>query len=144
MVRKADNPELLTNFGLWIRNNCAPSTELTLTNLDYFIKNRGINPNILILFEEKCKMDKLHYGQMQLFKNLDEIIRTAAPLLGYDYWGFYLLQLPEYSPEEGMLLNGEEITVDQLINHINGYVPVVAPFLANDWYDPKFLHKRIN
>ena len=137
MVRQADNVEFLSDFSQWIRDECADSDELTLTDLDYVFKNRKYM--IMFALEEKCYMEKMRYAQMRTFKEIDQMLRIAAPRIGYTYWGFYLIQFSETLPISGAFLNGNKITIEQLINHLNCYKKFCRPLTENDWRDSRFL-----
>ncbi len=140
MVRQADNAEFLSDFSQWIRDECADSNELTVTDLDYVIKNR--NRMIMFVLEAKCYMKKMHYGQMRTFIQIDKMLRRSASLIGYTYWGFYIVQFPETLPAPGMLLNGNKITANQFIDHMNCYKRFCRPLTENDWYDDRFLARK--
>ena len=118
MTRKANDKQRMTPFSHWIRKWCKDSRlGLSVTNLDFVVAE--YKQKKIFLLEEKQHMSDLHYAQKQTFILLDKILKAGAPAVGYEYWGFYLLQLPEKHPVEGMKLNYKLITSEELKCHMD-------------------------
>lgn len=118
MTRKANDISRFTQFSMWIRKWCKDSKDgLSLTNLDYVVIE--YRKKKFFLLEEKQYMSNLKPGQKIIFKLLDNFMKNNIDFDGYEYWGFYLIQLPEELPGNGMKLNYKPITSEELKNHID-------------------------
>jgi hypothetical protein len=141
MTRQLENEGFGTPFGEWIRKNCKDSkcnqdgTEaLTVSNIDYVLYDYKMNA--MMLLEEKHGIQtEIPYGQRCIYRKLDEIIRLYALRQNKDipepyqfkFWGTYVLNMDGGLPHDGMLLNGQPITVQQLIDHLNFHQQAVKP-----------------
>jgi len=149
MTRQLEHEGFGTPFGKWIRQNCKSSTgndeALVVSNLDYVLYD--YRTKHLMLLEEKFGLyTPLAIGQLNVFKQLDECLRRSMlwqndhqissgegqppapdPKFRLKYWGFFVLNLEGGLPHDGMLLNGEAITIEQLIRHLNFHEQVVGP-----------------
>ncbi len=124
-MRAVINSDQFTPFGLWIRQYVRP--DISVTNLDYVFEDyRGKQ---IMLVEEKQHQGTLHKGQRLTFKLLDEILREKCQEFDYGYWGFFLLVFKARTtmPGPGMTLNGVEITVEDLLLHLNFITPICPP-----------------
>jgi hypothetical protein len=133
-MRTAKNREQFTPFSLWLQEYCR--SDLSITNLDFVIedyKNRKI-----MLLEEKQYGGRLHHAQCLTFDVVDYACTMAAKSKDYDYWGFFLLQLPENASMigPGIMLNGRVITAEQLQAHIN-FAAKAAPRYRFPWMEKK-------
>jgi hypothetical protein len=131
-MRTAKNKEQFTPFSLWLQEYCR--SDLSITNLDFVIedyKNRKI-----MLLEEKQYGGRLHHAQCLTFDVVDYACTMAAKNKGYDYWGFFLLQLPENASMvgPGIRLNGKVITSEKLQAQIN-FVENVVPRYCFPWME---------
>ena len=116
MTRKANDKKRFTPFSRWIRKWCKDSGDgLSLTNLDYIITD--FKQEKMFLLEEKQYMSDLKTGQKIIFKIVNEYLKKNTN--GYEYWGFYLIQLPKELPGIGMKLNYKPITKEELKKHID-------------------------
>jgi len=107
-----------TPFSKWIRTHCKdPKYGLVVTNLDYVFND--YKQKKVMLIEEKQYGGCLHYGQKEVIRLLNSVLEKTSSALGYEYWGFYLLQFNGDGPETGMKLNGVAISEDDLIAHLN-------------------------
>jgi hypothetical protein len=126
-MRTAKNREQFTPFSLWLQEygRC----DLSITNLDFVIEDYKAKK--LMLLEEKQYEGRLHHAQCLTFDILDYTCTHAAERRGYDYWGFYLLQMPANASMvgPGILLNGREITVEALRDHINFKAKAAPPYI---------------
>jgi hypothetical protein len=136
-MRNAKNREQFTPFSLWLQEYCRD--DLSITNLDFVIEDYK-NKKIMLL-EEKQYGGKLHHAQCLTFDVVDQACTYAAKKQRYDYWGFFLLQMPEKAsmPGPGILLNGISITVEQLQGHIN-FTAKAAPRYKFPWMDKIGVH----
>lgn len=126
IMRKPQRKEDFTPFGLWIPENCKSSRDgLSVSNLDYVFED--FKKKRLMLVEEKRYNGALYHAQRLTFKVLDKMLRQVARSHGYDYWGFYLVVLAKELPEDGVRLNGNPVSVDQLIKHLNFEVKACDP-----------------
>jgi hypothetical protein len=119
-MRSVLNSEQFTPFGLWIRQYLRKSGNgLSVTNLDYVFED--FHNKKIMLVEEKQSGGDLHKAQRFTFRAVDQCLRQAAPQSGYEYWGFYIVQLPSGCDMvgPGVRLNGMEVTVEQLVKHLN-------------------------
>lgn len=133
-MRKANNKEQFTPFGLWLQEYVR--NDLSITNLDFVLedyKNKKI-----MLFEEKQCLGKMHRAQMLTFNVLDYALFKMSEKWSYDYWGFFLLVLPRGAtmPGPGMTLNGLQITSEQLQDHLNFNVKFCNGYQFPWWTDP--------
>jgi len=123
MTRPVYDEKRLTPFGLWIRRTCRNSKlGLSVTNIDYEIEDfRDRDRKRIMLVEEKQYMGKLHYGQAMHFMRLDQAERLLAEREGFEYRGFFLVQLSAESPENSdlILVNGVEVSEEGLRRFIN-------------------------
>lgn len=117
-MRSVGDSGQFTPFGLWLRSYL-PQKGFSITNLDYVIENYVLKK--LLLLEEKQRAGRLHHAQKLTFDVLDQALSYAASVLGYDYWGFYVLTFPKEAtmPGPGMTLNGRLITNEQLVDHLS-------------------------
>jgi hypothetical protein len=131
-MRVAKNREQFTPFSLWLQEYCR--NDLSITNLDFVIEDYKAKK--IMLLEEKQYGGKLHHAQCLTFDVVDCACTRAAKSRGYDYWGFFLLQMPENAsmPGPGILLNGIPITVEQLQSHIN-FIAQAVPRYRFPWMD---------
>lgn len=114
MLRPVRHPENFTPTGLWIRDHLSP--HMGVTNLDYVLHRQQGNRHLVQMIEEKRYRARLTPSQERTFRLLDEILK-GYPYV--DYWGFHLLQLKKELPEDGAWLNGQPITVAELIKQGN-------------------------
>jgi hypothetical protein len=118
MTRAANDIARFTPFSRWVRKYCKDSKKgLSLTNLDFIMVE--YKQKKVFMLEEKQYMSDLKTGQRIIFQLVDGVFREHFQRIGYDYWGFFLIQLPKERPEEGMKLNYKEITSEQLKQHID-------------------------
>jgi hypothetical protein len=85
--------------------------------MDYVIDQYKMRK--LMIVEEKRFEAELANAQKQIIALMDHAFRQYLPTIGYEYWGFYLLQLDAEIPEQGSRLNGQILTVQDLIRHLN-------------------------
>jgi hypothetical protein len=119
-VRDVLNQSQFTPFGLWIRQYLKDSRKgLCVTNLDYVVED--FKRNRIMLLEEKQSGGVMHRGQAMTFRVLDYAMARRSEKLGYEYWGFYVLQFPPKAtmPGPGMTLNNQSITCEELQSHLN-------------------------
>lgn len=127
-MRSVLNEDQFTPFGLWIRQYLRPSGDgLSVTNLDYVIEDYK-NKKIMLL-EEKQNNGNIHRAQFLTFEVVDYALSQRALRSNYEYWGFYVLRFKNGAtmPGPGMMLNGCEITVEQLTDHLNFRVKHCEP-----------------
>jgi hypothetical protein len=84
----------------------------------------------LMLLEEKQNGGVVHHAQRLIFALLDRTLRLAAPEVGYDYWGCYVLRFAAGAtmPDTGMTLNARLVTAEQLQAHLNFEQRLCAPW----------------
>lgn len=116
-MRKANNKEQFTPFGIWLQEYVR--NDLSITNLDFVIEDYKAK-KIMLLEEKQCS-GKLHPAQLLTFNVIDYALFNMAKKWSYDYWGFFVLILPQDAtmPGPGMTLNGYQITAEQLQDHLN-------------------------
>lgn len=128
-MRQVNDESQFTPFGLWIREYV--NKKFSVTNLDYVIEDyRGKN---VMMVEEKQNGGKLHTAQCLTFEVLDKALADNAPIQGYTYWGFYVVQMPRGHTfiGPGVKLNGKSVTVEQLQRHLNFEKQIVGPHMFN-------------
>lgn len=116
-MRRANNKEQFTPFGLWLQEYVR--TDLSITNLDYVVEDYK-NKRIQLVEEKQCG-GVVHRAQLLTFNVMDAIFDRAAKAHGYDYWGFFVLRMPSGAtmPGPGMTLNDKVITCEQLAAHLD-------------------------
>ena len=131
MTRRMFDPTRGTPLGQWFRDNLRLSRSgLCITNLDYAFEDFRNRPSRkLMIIEEKQHMAELAIGQKLTFAVLDALLREGANVFpNVEYWGFYLLQMENTTPDDGgALLNGSNISTEQLIAHLNFDVKFCEP-----------------
>jgi len=149
MTREAIHAEEFTPFGLWVKEKLRDSRRakngraagLCVTNLDYVFES--FKPiaatharRCIMLVEEKQNGASLQTGQQLTFHLLDKALRIAMPQLNYDYWGFYLLSFSGLgtspSDDAAMSLNGNRITEQELIDHLDFYKRFCEPMVFSE------------
>jgi hypothetical protein len=126
-MRKVNSPDQITPIGFWIREYVT-ETGMSVTNLDYVLED--FKRKKLMLLEEKQSGGVIHNAQRMTFMVLDSFLRSGiCQVLGYEYWGFYVLQLPpgKTMPGPGMKLNNKVITGEQLAAHLSFEKAFCAP-----------------
>jgi len=77
----------------------------------------------LMLVEEKTRGGRLHYGQQQTFKLLDNIVRWACshPQSKTKYRGFHVVRFAGTTPENSnwIEIDGKRVTRDQVVEFMN-------------------------
>lgn len=119
-MRSVLSRDQFTPFGIWIREYLKDSRDgLSVTNLDYVFED--FHKKILMLVEEKTNGGHLGNAQKLTFQVIDRGLKKVAADLGYDYWGFYLIQLPKNATMigPGVTINGKPISVEELQKHLN-------------------------
>jgi hypothetical protein len=125
-MRRANQKEQFTPFGLWLQEYVRQ--DISITNLDYVLEDYKTKK--IMLLEEKQHGGKLHRAQTLTFEVMDWCLYKAAEKRDYDYWGFFLFQMPEGAsmPGPGMMMNGKIITGEQLQQHLEFKIKFCAPF----------------
>ena len=134
-MRHAIDQGAFTPLGIWVRQYLKTSEEgLSITNLDFIIED--FKNKKLQLLEEKQSGGRLHNAQALTFAEIDKALMKSCPQTGYDYWGFFVLQLKPNTtmPGPGMTLNGVSITCEQLKEHLNFEKQFCEPY--------QFKHRR--
>lgn len=133
-MRQVGDATQITPFGHWIRQYCrgsdrSPGGGLSVTNLDYVFEDY-MNKR-LMLVEEKQNNGSFGNAQRLTFQVLDKAMTAACSrLIGYEYWGFYIVTMVGTMPGPGMRLNGTPITAEQLVAHLNFQKRFVAPMFS--------------
>jgi hypothetical protein len=105
---------------LWLRQYCRSSGNgLSITNLDYVVED--FKAKKIMLIEEKQNGGVLHRAQRLTFSILDRILAAHSDDFGYQYAGFFVVQFRRGCdmPGPGMTINGTEVTVEELVSHLN-------------------------
>jgi hypothetical protein len=128
-MRHAGNKDHFTPFGIWIQEYLKSSSAgLAVTTLDYVLED--FKARRLMLLEEKQNGGIVHQAQRLTFALLDRTLRLAAPEVGYDYWGCYVLRFAVGAamPGPGMTLKDRLVTAEQLQAHLNFEQRFCAPW----------------
>ena len=119
-MRSVIHRDSFTPFGLFLRQHCRDSQlGLCVTNIDYVLEE--FRSKKLQIIEEKSNGGSVGSGQGKTFEVIHQALRVAAPRIGYEYWGIFVLRFPRGIdiPGPGMMLNDRPITVEQLVDHCN-------------------------
>lgn len=116
-MRRANNKEQFTPFGIWLQEYCR--NDISITNLDFVVED--FKAKKIMLLEEKQCGGRLHHAQTLTFDVLDYACEVGARHRGYEYWGFFVLRLLQGAsmPGPGMTLNNIPISSEELKNHID-------------------------
>ena len=133
MATKKRNDDCSTEFGLWLRERKAISSDygFITTNLDYMWMN--YKTGYWMYLEEKRYMKEMSLSQRRIFSKMDTLAQNSKDP---NYKGFHFLQFEFTGPDDGhTFLNREYISVKEL-----------TEFLAfeKSWEDIQKAHKNIN
>ena len=120
-MRHALDPGQFTPVGIFLQEYCR-TTCLSVSNIDYYIEDFTDRTQLKIqLLEEKQNGALMGDSQRLCYRNLHRHLMVACPVLHTEYWGVFVLQLARGTtiPGPGMLLNGQPITLEQFVKHIN-------------------------
>lgn len=130
-MRQINNPRRFTPLGIFMHEYCDPSeTGLLIMNVDYLIHNYKTRQ--IMILEEKVGNEQVSYAQNAQLTQMDEVYRCGASPARVNYWGIFILRLPQSCTHvgPGIRLNGVPITVEQLVRHINFIEPAAPPINA--------------
>jgi len=136
-MRGVGDPDQITPLGHWIRQY-GLEKGCSVTNLDYIVED--YDRKKVLLIEEKQRAGKLHPAQKLTMSLVDHCMRQNMKALGYDYWGFFLVVLPEHATlvGPGLTINGVVSTVEDLRALIRFDRMCVKP-MDLSWYIKKIL-----
>jgi hypothetical protein len=132
-MRQANDESFFTPFGLWVKEYLPEG--FSVTDMDFVIEDYE-QERLMIVEEKQNGAGFNSKGQKKTFALLDERLYNWAQRSSYDYWGFYLLSIPETFIGPGCELNGQKVTVEELQSHLSFEEQIVQPFKF-DWRKQK-------
>lgn len=124
MTRPAYYKGKMTDFSLWIRNNCNDSKNgLSLTNIDYIFTDYK-KKRLKIVEEKTYGTTELTYAQSQIFKYVDFALKNTANLDeigGWEYEGMFIITFSNTDPDNSgeIKVNNVTTTKEKLLKFLN-------------------------